>query len=163
MDLNDRIAARRAELVEQEQAQKREEQIRVAEQRKAKREMRRSIATDLSIGVSKRVLPVLAKIAQWLVFGIAFLIGISTNRDIQIIDIPDAPVSLLICTVLIALTNCILLIPFVFWRLNRSMKIIAYGCLPLMFGFVVYENSMMQDAYVRSPEGIKAAADRESY
>lgn len=101
-----------------------------------------------------------ATILQWIVCVFLALIALAVLSDLRRASVPDAPVVLLYITIAATALLALIHMPPVFSRLPRRGKWAAYASILatfILFGVYV---GKMNDAWGRTPEGAKEAAER---
>lgn len=103
---------------------------------------------------------VLFRVIQWVVAAFFGLLALAMTIDIRKLSVPDAPVALF-WLALVALAGIALIhSPPAFFRLPRVGKIAAYVGVLVATGLFGTYAGQMEEAYSKTPEGAKEAAQR---
>lgn len=99
-------------------------------------------------------------LAQWVISIFALILAAFTPSSNEGLSVPGAPVTGLFISLGVFAALAVSLSPPVFFRLPKLAKIGSYAGLLISFIVLVSFNAMVLDAYKRTPEGAKWAAEQ---
>lgn len=113
---------------------------------------------DKPKGLFARIGEEIVRLAQWIAFGLAGLFALVNLIDTGKIGVPGVSQNLVYGTVAFTLLVALLNFPFVFWRLARQGRPIAFVALLAAFFLTVTTSGSVRRAYENTPDGQKELA-----